>query len=147
MKCKETVELLDDYILGELTPEIEIQLNDHLYECETCKKRLHEKEAIIAGLKKTTKFEPSIEALRRIKVLLPKKHVTEPTFLFFPRKRFAYALTAFILGLILMRSLDILFFKQKEIPQTEIKYETRHQEPFVDTVEFYHAPAKNVAKI
>ncbi len=146
MKCKEICDLLDDYILGELTPEIEIQINEHLDECNPCKKEFQEKEAVIITIKKSTVFKPSSEPFRRIKKELPMAERPVSSIWFFP-KRFVYAFAAFFFGLVLMRSVDILIFRQKDVPQAEIKFETRHQEPFVDTVEFYHAPAKNVAKI
>ncbi|MGB3340242.1 MAG: zf-HC2 domain-containing protein [bacterium] len=146
MKCKEICNLLDDYILGELTSELEIQINEHISECRLCKKELREKEAAIIAIKKSTVFEPSSDSFRRIKKVLPVSEKSRNSIWFFP-KRFVYALAAFLFGLVLMRSVDILIFRQKEIPQAEIKFETHHQEPFVDTVEFYHAPAKNVAKI
>ena len=146
MRCKETMNLMDDYLLGELTPEVEIQINDHLCECRTCKNELHKKEAEVELIRNSTVFKPGNDAFRRIKMNLPLGERPKDTILFFPR-RFVYAFAAFVLGIVLMRSFDILFFEKRELPQAEIKYETRHQEPFVDTVEFYHAPAKNVAKI
>ena len=146
MKCKEIIGLLDDYILGELTPEIEMQINGHLDECRSCNNELQKREAELALIKHATIFKPDNEAFRRIKRILPNRDRSAASVLSLP-KRFIYAFAAFILGIVLMRSLDILFFTRKEIPQAEIKYETRHHEPFVDTVEFYYAPAKNVAKI
>jgi hypothetical protein len=146
MKCKEICDLLDDYILGELIPELEIQINDHLVECTSCKRNLQKKETAIIAIKKSTVFEPSSDSFSRIKRELPVPERPRNSIWFFP-KRFVYAFAAFLFGLVLMRSVDILIFRQREIPQAEIKFETHHQEPFVDTVEFYHAPAKNVAKI
>jgi len=146
MKCKEICDLLDEYILGELDPESEIQINEHLSECQSCKDELCEKEATVTAIKKVTRFDPSAEVLKRIRRSLPRQGKGQPFLWLFP-KRFIYALAAFLFGIVLMRSVDILIFEQKEAPQAEIKFETRHQEPFVDTVEFYHAPAKNVAKI
>ncbi|GAI19061.1 unnamed protein product, partial [marine sediment metagenome] len=34
-----------------------------------------------------------------------------------------------------------------ESPKAEIKYEPARKEPFSDTVQFYSAPPKNLAKI
>jgi anti-sigma factor RsiW len=146
MKCKEICDLLDEYILGELDPEIEIQMNEHLSACQSCKAKMYEKEATITALRKVTTFNPSAQALRRIRRSLIGQGRKQPFLWRFP-KRFVYALAAFLFGIVLMRSVDILIFKQKQAPKAELKFETRHQEPFVDTVEFYHAPAKNVAKI
>lgn len=146
MKCKEISNLLDDYILGEIIPEIEIQINEHIDECKSCKEELQEKETTIIAIKKSSLFKPSSEAFRRIKRELPLSGRSRNFIWFFP-KRVVFAVTAFFLGLVFMRSLDVLIFRRNEVPQEGIKYETRHQEPFVDSVEFYYAPAKNVAKI
>lgn len=146
MKCREIKTLFDDYILGELSPEFEIQINEHLSECKSCKKELQEKEVAIIAIKKSTVFEPSSESFRRIRKELPVPERPRNSIWLFP-KQFVYALAAFLFGLVLMRSVDVLMFRQKEVPQAEIKYKTHHREPFVDTVEFYHAPAKNLARI
>ena len=37
MKCPEIENHLADYILGELCPELEIQVNEHLAVCEKCR--------------------------------------------------------------------------------------------------------------
>lgn len=146
MKCKEITTLLDDYILGELSPEFEIQINEHLSECKSCQKELQEKEVAIIAIKKSTVFEPSAESFRRIKRQISIHRKQRRLFWVFP-KSFAYAVVAFLFGIGLMKSIDVFILKPAERPRVEIKYETRHEELLVDTVEFYHAPAKNLARI
>jgi anti-sigma factor RsiW len=146
MKCYEISKLLDDYMLGELTPELEIQVNDHITDCASCKKELQEREAVFAVIKKTAIFEPSDRSFQRIKDHKGRS-VNKRYVLRFIPKSFVYAFAAFILGLLVMRTVDVLAPGKKEIPKAEIEYRYDHEKPFADTVHFYHAPAKNVAKI
>lgn len=146
MNCKEIRKYFDDYILGELDPSIEIQVNEHLTECSNCQKGLDEKEAVMNLLKDSRKFEPSNEAYSRInsKIRVP---VREKKIIWGLPKSLIYATAAFIFGIAVMRTADILFFQVAESPKAEIKYEPARKEPFSDTVQFYSAPPKNLAKI
>ena len=146
MKCREIKTLIDDYILGELDSDIEIQTNEHMSECKECVEELTKREAVFNIVRSSARFEPSAKTFRRIKRQIFVQRKQPRLFGVFP-KSVVYAAAAFLLGIVLMRSVDVLIFRQKEVPQAEIKYETHHREPFVDTVEFYHAPAKNLARI
>lgn len=146
MKCNKIKQYFDDYILGELDPIIEIQVNEHFAECERCRKEIEKKEAVIRVFKNAKRFEPSDKTYRRIKahIITPKK---EKRLLWLFPKSFVYAAAAFLLGVILMRSIDILLFQTEESPKVEIRYEAPQKEPFSDTVQFYSAPPKNLARI
>lgn len=146
MKCQDIRSSLDDYILGELDPDTEIQMNEHLSECKECAEELTKKEAAFNIVKSSARFEPSAEPFRRIKRQIFIHRKQRRLFWIFP-KSFAYAAVAFLFGIALMKSLDVFILKPAERPRVEIKYETRYKEPFIDTVEFYHAPAKNLARI
>ena len=146
MKCQDIRSSLDDYILGELDADTEIQMNEHMSECKECAEELTKREAAFNIVKSSAKFEPSAEPFRRIKRQIFIHRKQPRLFRIFP-KSFVYAAAAFLLGVVLMRSLDALLLKPEQSPRVETKYETRHEEPFVDTVEFYHAPAKNLARI
>ena len=144
--CKEIKKYFDDYILGELDSDTEIQMNEHMSECKECAEELAKREAAFNIVRNSARFEPSAETFRRIKRQIFVQRKQWRLFRVFP-KSVVYAAAAFLLGVVLMRSVDVFIFRQKEVPQAEIKYETHHREPFVDTVEFYHAPAKNLARI
>jgi predicted anti-sigma-YlaC factor YlaD len=146
MNCKEIRKYFDDYILGELDPVIEIQVNEHLAECNNCQKELDDKETVMNFLKDSRKFEPSNEIYNRIssKIRVP---VREKKNIWVLPKSLVYTAAAFLFGIIVMRTADILFFQVEESPKVEIKYEPARKEPFSDTVQFYSAPPKNLAKI
>jgi len=144
--CKEIKKYFDDYILAELDSDTEIQMNEHMSECKECAEELTKREAAFNIVKSSARFEPSAETFRRIKRQIFIQRKQRRSLWIFP-KSFAYAVVAFLFGIALMKSLDVLFLKPEQSPRVEIKYETRHEEPFVDTVEFYHAPAKNLARI
>lgn len=146
MNCREIRKYLDDYILGELDSDTEIQMNEHMSECKECAEELTKREAGFDIVKSSAKFEPSAETFRRIKRQIFVQRKQRRLLWIFP-KSFVYAAAAFLLGIVLMKSLDVLFLKPEQSPRVEIKYETRHEEPFIDTVEFYYAPAKNLARI
>ena len=146
MKCEEIKTLFDDYILGDLDSDTEIQMNEHISECKECAEELAKREAVFNIVKSSARFKPSPEAFGRIKrqISVPRKQ--SRLFWVFP-KSFVYAAAAFLLGVVLMRSLDVLLLKPEQSSRVETKYETRYEEPFVDTVEFYYAPAKNLTRI
>ena len=146
MKCREIKTLFDDCILGELAPDTEMQMNEHMSECKECAEELAKREAVFNIVRSSAIFDPSAETFRRIKRRIFVQRKQSRLFRIFP-KSVVYAATAFLLGVVLMRSLDVLFLKPEQSPRVETKYETHHREPFVDTVEFYHAPAKNLARI
>lgn len=146
MDCKEIQKYFDDYILDELDSVIEIQVNEHLTECDNCQKELDAKEAVMNFLKNSQKFEPSNEIYSQIssKIRVPVK---EKKIIWGLPRNLIYAAAAFIFGIAVMRTADILFFQIEEPPKVEIKYAPARKEPFSDTVQFYSVPPKNLAKI
>ena len=146
MDCKEIQKYFDDYILDELDSVIEIQVNEHLTECDNCQKELDAKEAVMNLLKDSQKFEPSNEIYSRInsKIRVPVK---EKKIIWGLPRSLVYVAAAFLFGIAVMRTADILFFQIEEPPKVEIKYAPARKEPFSDTVQFYSAPPKNLAKI
>jgi len=146
MKCQDIRSSLDDYILGELDSDTEIQMNEHMSECKECAEELAKREAVFNIVKSSARFEPSAETFRRIKRQIFVRRKQSRLFRVFP-KSVVYAAAAFLLGIVFIKSFDRLVLKSEERPRVETKYETHYREPFVDTVEFYHAPAKNLARI
>ncbi len=146
MECKETQKYFDDFILGELDPRIEIKINEHLTECKRCKKEFKKIESVITIMKRSKKFEPSTETYRRIssRITLPRK---ERRLVWGIPKSFVYAVAAFLLGIVVMRAIDVQIFSMQERPKIEVKYEPLRKEPFSDTVQFYAVPVKNLVKI
>lgn len=146
MKCREIKTLFDDYILAELDSDTEMQMNEHMSECKECAEELTKRETAFNIVKSSARFEPSAETFRRIKRQIFVQRKQPRLFWIFP-KSFVYATAAFLLGIVFIKSFDRLVLKSEERPRVETKYETRYEEPFVDTVEFYYAPAKNLARI
>jgi anti-sigma factor RsiW len=146
MNCEEIKKYLDDYILGEIDPVIEIQISEHLAECQNCQKEIKEREVVIESLKTSEKFEPPNEVYTKIKddILIPRK---EKRLLWGIPKRFSYAAASFVIGVILMHTADVLFLPVENAPKVEIRYEPTRKVPFSDTVQFHSAPAKNLARI
>lgn len=149
MNCEDIRKYIDDYILGELEPDIEIQINEHLIACVACKKNIEEKEAEINIFKKSRKFLPPKGLYSRVRseVMPIKKEKKVSLWLWNLSKRLVYAVAVFFLGMVIMRTIDILYLKTKQKSKVEVKYETKYRVPFSDTVQFYSAPPKNLARI
>ncbi len=146
MKCKEMQKYFDDYILGELGSAIEMQMNEHLAECKKCQKILEDKEAVLDVFRNTQKFEPGAGTYGRIKKRIVMQKKPRGLFWVFP-KSLVYVAASFVLGLVLMRTVDIIMLQRVKNPQVEMRYEPSRKEPFSDTVQFYSAPPKNLARI
>ena len=50
MKCEKALELVEEYIMGELDPETRLMLEKHLQECSSCNKEYVETEEVVRGL-------------------------------------------------------------------------------------------------
>ena len=146
MKCAEFREFYDDYILHELEPEIEMQMNEHLLECEQCRGEIVEREKIIDLFRKSQKFSPPATLYRRISDGIGVVH-RERRQLFRLPKGLVYAAAAFVLGVVMTRAIDTLFLGVERTSPVEVKQERLRPTPFSDTVEFYSVPAKNLARI
>jgi predicted anti-sigma-YlaC factor YlaD len=147
MDCAEIKKYFDDYILGEIDPEIEIQINEHLLICPNCKDEIKELENLTVIFKNDKKFSPPEAVYKRIKnqlLIHRKPRSFTPVF----AKRMLYLAASFFLGMVMMRTIDILLTEGKqERPAPEFKYETKSRLPFSDTVQFSPAPPKNLAQI
>lgn len=146
MNCKEMKEYVDDYILGELDSEIEIQLNEHAVGCEQCQREIAEKEKVIKLFEGSQRFEPPTEMYRRIssRFVLSKK---EKKILWKIPRNLVYVMAAFCLGVLLMRTVDVLVLRGEESPQVEMRYESTPKGLISDTIQFYSVPAKNLVEI
>lgn len=146
MKCAEFRELYDDYILHELEPEIEMQINEHLLECESCRTEIAEREKIVDLFRGSQKFSPPATLYRRITdgigVLRKERRP-----LFGLSRGLVYAAAAFVLGIVITRAVDSLLVTVERTSPVEVKQEQQRPMPFSDTVEFYSVPAKNLARI
>jgi hypothetical protein len=146
MKCAEFREFYDDYILHELEPEIEMQINEHLLDCDQCRKEISEREKIIDLFRKSQKFSPPVTLYRRISDGLGVVHKEKKPLFVLP-KGLVYAAAAFVLGVVMTRAIDTLFLRVEQVSPVEVKQEQLRPMPFSDTVEFYSVPAKNLARI
>jgi len=146
MDCREIKKYLEDYILEELDPTIEIQINAHLAECEQCRKDSEEKQKLINAFRESHRFAPPLDTYKRIRssIYVPRK---EKRFVWGFPKSFVFATAAFLLGIVLMRTVDVFIFSLQERQKVEVRFEPLQRAPFSDTVQFYTVPVKNLARI
>jgi predicted anti-sigma-YlaC factor YlaD len=145
MKCANAQKFLDDFLLGELDPETEMQINEHLNECNVCREALRTREDFMKEFKIGTAHEPAQTIYPQIKKRIVRSVYHRRYWWIFPRQ-FVYTLGAFILGIVIMRIADVISQKKPESLQVEIYRVPVYQEPFADTVQFYTAPAKHLAR-
>ena len=146
MNCREVNEYLDDLILGELSPEIEIKIHDHLESCASCGKELSAREAAAAFLRTGNTIAPESRLYNRIAPQLPQvEH--KPAGTPFWLRTLAFATAAFVLGIICMRAADMLIMNTKLTPNAEARYRPVFRAPFSDTVLFHAAPSKHLVKL
>jgi len=146
MKCNEVVKHLNDFVLEELDQETEIQVNEHCAQCDTCQKALTERYAVTDLLKKSERFDAPAHLYGRVKrsVFEPKKE----RFVFWGvRRSLVFAVAMFFLGVVVMRVVDVYVMSMQPAAKTEIRTEPLRLEQRSDTVEFYTAPAENLARI
>jgi anti-sigma factor RsiW len=146
MKCTEISKHMLDNVLEELSPELQIQVNEHFATCEKCRIEAGQVEATVSAFKGSAKFEPSTEVYNKIRNQLRVKKPTSTRLLGVPRS-LVYAFGAFLLGVTMTRSIDTLMTKTAKQVRIEARQETPRRVPFSDTVEFYAVPAKNLARL
>ena len=144
MKCIDIKPYLFDFVVGELDPDIEIQVHEHLGDCSSCRSFVEELEAVTSPLKISTRFEPAPGVYRRVRTVLPRKR---------PRRVFSwlpvsagYALAAFLLGAAITHTADTIALRSERAVEREIQYEPPGRMPYADTVEFYTVPVKNLVR-
>jgi predicted anti-sigma-YlaC factor YlaD len=145
MKCIEIRECLFDHILGELDPEVEIQVNEHLAVCEVCRREFGKAESVVRSLRKGKPFEPAPAVYGRIAGSLTASRRQRTRLLGMPRS-LVFALGAFLFGVVLTRSIDTVATIGRRPARIEVRQEEPRISPFSDTVEFYSVPAKNLAR-
>lgn len=147
MSCEEIRELIDDYILGEVDPAQEIRINEHVLSCAQCRKELEGREAGIGYFAAVPKAVVSDGVYRTIQSrLFPPRRGKRPFFASLAG-RLVFVSAAFLVGMVLMRTVDVVSFRVKEKPAIETKARPYYRIPFADTIKFYSAPAKNLARI
>jgi predicted anti-sigma-YlaC factor YlaD len=146
MKCSEMKEFIFDHVLGELAPEVEIRVNEHLAMCETCRREQHEVDAAFEGFKNAARFEPAPGIYEKITAHMKVPRQRGARLLGIPRN-LILALGAFLLGVVITRSIDTVVTRTRGPVRIEVRQEEPRKMPFSDTVEFYSVPAKNLAKI
>jgi anti-sigma factor RsiW len=146
MKCLEISDYLIDYVLEELNPELQIQVNEHLAICKKCQAEVQQTQGFIDNFRGTARFEPTSEVYKKIaeQVRMPKP---EHRRLFGIPRNFVFAFGTFLLGIVLTRSIDLFIVNARRPSRIEARQEAPRNMPFSDTVEFYSVPAKNLARI
>jgi anti-sigma factor RsiW len=146
MKCSQIKNHIIDYVLNELDPEHQITVNEHLAICSGCRDELRRTEAVIGGLRGATRFEPTPAVYGKITEQITVPRPKRTRFLGMPRS-LVYAFAAFILGVVITRSVDNIILNIRAPASVEVRRESPQKVPFSDTVEFYSVPAKNLARI
>ncbi|MGD9380695.1 MAG: zf-HC2 domain-containing protein [candidate division WOR-3 bacterium] len=146
MNCADTKKHLIDYVLEELDPELQIQVNEHLAVCEKCRAGAAETERTVDEFKESARFKPASDVYRDIAERIVKPKPSRTRLLGIP-KSLVFALGAFLLGIIMTRSIDTVIRNRAQPSRIEVRQEVPRIAPFSDTVEFYSVPAKNLARI
>jgi anti-sigma factor RsiW len=145
MNCSQTKNLFNDYVLEELDPNIEIQVNEHVAKCENCRSELTDLETFVHDMHAPSRFRPDNAVYQRIKACLHLEPKKRRPFWIFPRN-LVYAAATFLLGMALMRTADAVLFPVNAYKRSETQSEPIRKTPFADTVEFYTVPVENLAK-
>lgn len=146
MNCTEIKDYFFDYVLGEIDPELQIQVNEHLAVCERCRGEVMKTEALIDDLKSASRFKPAPDIYGSIPARIRAPRSTHPRLIGIPRS-VVFALGSFLLGIVLTRSIDTMIVNTRRTQRIEVRKEAPRKVPFSDTVEFYSVPAKNLARI
>lgn len=145
-ECSEITNHLVDYVLAELEPEVEIQVNDHLAVCEACRFELQRRESIIEGFRNSAKYRPSSDLYSKIAGRFKVRESQRGRLLGVPRS-LVFAFGAFVLGVVITSSIDRVIANVNRTSRMESWQQIPDTIPFSDTVEFYSVPAKNLASI
>jgi anti-sigma factor RsiW len=146
MKCSEIRNHITDYVLEELAPELQIQVNEHLAVCDDCRGEVQHAEAVIATFRDSARFRPAPDVYRKIAEQV-RALKSEHSRLFGLPRNLVFAFGAFLLGIVITRSVDSIVMNVSEPSGIEVRQESPRKAPFSDTVEFYSVPAKNLARI
>jgi|GEM_PF-2348206 len=105
-------------------------------------------ETLVATFKKNEKFPPSKTIYEIIKNKISIRQGLPKSVFQVYTKRLLYVAASFLLGMVLMRTIDFFSRQIKSAKQEpEFKYETRYRSPLSDTVKFYSVLPKNLARI
>jgi anti-sigma factor RsiW len=146
MKCPEIENHLADYILGELCPELEIQVNEHLAVCEKCRGEARKTESLIDSFRDSVKFVPPQGVYDKIREQIKVREPQRTRNMGMPR-RLVFAFGAFLLGVVMTRAVEEIAANAGQSVKIEVRHEKPSRMPSSDTVEFYSVPAKNLASI
>jgi anti-sigma factor RsiW len=137
----------DDYVLSEVEPSFEIQMNEHLLECESCRREIEERESLYKDFRGLPKAGPPERVYHRvIQAVHAPSRMKKPFYAHWMVRTAALAAT-FILGMVLMRGVDVVSFRAREKPAVETRIRPSYRIPYADTIKFYSTPAKNLARI
>ena len=144
MRCSETREYMFDQAAGELPPEVEIHVNEHLAACDECRAEAQKFEAVAQAMGNAARFSPEPLLYGRIAEQLTRRR--KRARLFGLDRNLAFALGAFLFGVILTRSIDAVVARTSQPARIEVRQEEPGRTPFPDTIEFYAVPARNLAR-
>ena len=146
MTCSEMRNCLVDYVLWELAPELEIQVNEHLAICEKCRGEVRETESVVNRIRDSAKFRPAPDIYGKITDRIRVRKPQRARIFWMPRS-LVFAFGAFLLGVVITKSIDEITTNVRQPSGIEVRQEAPGGVPFSDTVEFYSVPAKNLASI
>ncbi|UCG29825.1 MAG: zf-HC2 domain-containing protein [candidate division WOR-3 bacterium] len=146
MKCSEIDNYIVDHVLDELSPELQIQVNEHLAVCKGCLAEAERAKAVISDFKNAARFVPAPGTFRKIVKQVQLQKPQRARFFGLPRG-LVYSFAAFLFGVVITKSIDRVISGTVQPVRIEVRQEIPRGTPYSDTVEFYAAPAKNLARI
>jgi anti-sigma factor RsiW len=76
MCAERYIELMHDYLDGDITRDHELELKKHLQACEACREHLHELNDTVAFIKSATHISAPVGTEEKVMNRLPKKNST-----------------------------------------------------------------------
>jgi len=93
MNCDDVKELLQDYVTRELDPDRRKFVDEHLLECDECRRELALVSVVVSSLDTIPVLEPSADFSRNVMAALPRRRM------FVPNPSWALILAPILAGL------------------------------------------------
>jgi predicted anti-sigma-YlaC factor YlaD len=145
MKCASVKKLLDEYLLNELEPDVEMKINEHCALCTSCRNALDEFREVHETLKQVEPAHPSAGLYDRLIERMGRERSRHRFLWIFPRT-FVYSAIAFFFGIVVMYSIENITLKRGLSESMDKQYEPTHHEIGSDTIAFYSVPAEHLVR-
>jgi predicted anti-sigma-YlaC factor YlaD len=144
MKCEDfKIKMLDE-LMGEISVEESLLLEEHLRECERCREEIEKLERVLNLLKSSKDWNPPPYLKEKIKRKLELKRKGNPIWNFLNTPvRLYHAILIIIISLFLYAFIGKVFTKRVSPPTTIAKGEKEYIPERRDTLfKFYTAPSR-----